>query len=73
MPVGIDEVTVETTTDSKMCAIVSVQNVTVSITTRLRISHHVLLVTLDRSAELYTNVFREDDVDNTRVNESEVM
>ena len=45
MPVGINEVTIETTTDSKMCAIVSVQNITVSITIRLRISHQILLVT----------------------------
>ena len=28
---------------------------------------------LDRSVELRANTFREDDVDNTRVNESEVM
>ena len=28
---------------------------------------------LGRSIELHTNVFWEDDVDNTRVNESEVM
>ena len=44
MPVGIDEVTIETTTDSRLCAIVSVQNVTVSLTTRLIIiTHQVLL------------------------------
>ena len=28
---------------------------------------------LDRSVELHANVFRENDVDNMRVNESEVM
>ena len=28
---------------------------------------------LDRSVELQANVFREDDVDSTRVNESEVI
>ena len=34
---------------------------------------HVDRSRLDRSVELHANVFREDDVDNMRVNESEVM
>ena len=33
---------------------------------------HGIRCRLDRSIELHANVFREDDVDNTRVNESEI-
>ena len=28
---------------------------------------------LDRNVELHANLFREDDMDNTQVNESEIM
>ena len=37
MPVGINEVTIEATTDSEMCAIVSVQNVTVSFAKSIKL------------------------------------
>ena len=67
MPVGIDEVTIETTTDSKMCAIVSVQNVTVSLynyqTNNITPAPTSYRSRLDGSIELHANAFREDDVD----------